>query len=448
MRGVPVLRDDYTEQLIEIAFSPLQGQFEVADAAIRRDPSYIPNISSLLSSSPIRFVREYLARLEASREVSDEESLQIEEAIQALWDLKSYPFTALELSSQIDEEQVSEVFVRINSKGTPLNQADFILTLMSVFWDEGRKELEHFCRAAREPTTGKASPFNHFIQTDPDQLLRVSIGVGFKRARLKYVYSILRGKDLETGEFSEDRRDQQFELLKKAQARTLDLQYWHDFLRAIELAGFRGRRMITSQNNLLFTYVFYLIGRTELRVEESKLRRVIARWFFMANLSSRYTGSPESALEFDLAGLRGMADADEFITHLDRICDSVLTNDFFAITLPNDLATSSARSPALFAYYAALVLLEARALFSRHKISDLLDPSVHAKRSAAERHHLFPKEYLKTLGITETRDTNQIANYAVTEWSDNATISGSAPSDYLPEMLESLEPREIERMYY
>jgi hypothetical protein len=114
----------------------------------------------------------------------------------------------MELSPSVDEEQVAEVFVRINSKGTILNQADFILTLMSVFWDEGRAELERFCAEARQPSTSSASPFNYFIQPYPDQLLRVSVGLGFRRARLQHVYSILRGKDLETGEFSDERRIQ------------------------------------------------------------------------------------------------------------------------------------------------------------------------------------------------------------------------------------------------
>ncbi|WKZ22661.1 MAG: hypothetical protein QY305_03260 [Candidatus Brocadiaceae baterium WH-1] len=108
--------------------------------------------------------------------------------------------------------------MRINSKGTPLNQADFILTLMSVFWDEGRTQLEQFCREARKPSVGKSSPFNYFIQPDPDQLLRVSVGIGFKRARLKYIYSLLRGKDLETEQFSDERRAEQFDVLKSPTA--------------------------------------------------------------------------------------------------------------------------------------------------------------------------------------------------------------------------------------
>lgn len=450
-RGIPVLRDNYKEQRIDIAFNPLEETFEVADAAVRRDPSFIPDISKLWDPSigTYRFVREFLEKAESlDRELSEDDRRKIESSIERLAGLKSYAFTVLVLSSRIDEEQVSEVFVRINSKGIPLNQADFILTLMSVFWDEGRKQLEGFCRDARQPSVGGASPFNHFLLPDPDQLLRVSIGLGFQRARLKYVYSILRGKDLETGDFSEERREEQFGVLKQAQERTLHLQYWHDFFRALELAGVRGGGMITSKNALIFTYVFYLIGRTELKVEEALLRRTVSRWFFMASLTGRYTSSPESSLEFDLAGLRGVTTPEAFVATLERIIANTLTKDFWEITLPNDLATSSARSPALFAYYAALVLLDAKALFSDHRIVDLLDPSVHANRAAAERHHLFPKAYLKSIGITGTRDTNQIANYAITEWTDNAAISDTAPGEYLPGLLERCDPKDAERMYY
>jgi hypothetical protein len=343
---------------------------------------------------------------------------------------------------------VSEVFVRINSKGTPLNQADFILTLMSVFWDEGRADLEKFCRSSREPAKGEASPFNHFIQPDPDQLLRVAIGLGFKRARLRSVYSILRGKDLETEQFSAERRDAQFEVLKAAQAKALKLYQWHNFLRALELAGFRGGRMITSQNNLIFCYVLYLVGRTELNVEERALRRMIARWFFMSNLTSRYARSPESSMEFDLAELRQVTSASEFLGTLDQICNDTLTNDFWKITLPNDLATSSARTPSLFAYYAALVLLDAKAFLSKHKVVDLLDASVHSTRTAAERHHLFPKAFLESLGVGDQRETNQIANFALTDWSDNSLISDRAPARYLPELRSRFGAEEIQRMYY
>jgi len=222
-KGIKVVRENYKSEAIEIAFSPLQGKFEVADAAIRKDAAYIPNISAIWNSDLFEFVADYLKNLTATRTVTEDERKQIQQSISRLSGLLSYPFTALELAATVDEEQVSDIFVLINSAGKSLNQADFILTLMSVFWDEGRALLEAFSRDARVPTVGSASPFNHFIRPAPDQLLRVAIGVGFRRARLRSVYSILRGKDLETEQFSDELRVAQFKVLQEAQSRVLHL---------------------------------------------------------------------------------------------------------------------------------------------------------------------------------------------------------------------------------
>ncbi|MCD4673390.1 MAG: DUF262 domain-containing protein [Anaerolineaceae bacterium] len=450
IKNIKVVRKNFESEHIQIAFNPMEERFEVADAAIRRDKAFISDISILWGADVriTRIIRNYLENLRSNREINEEEELAIEDNILKLQGLLGFPLTALELAADIDEEAVSEVFVRINSKGTPLKQADFILTLMSVFWDEGRAELEDFCRRSRQPSRGEASPFNHFIEPFPDQLLRVDVGLAFKRARLKYVYSILRGKDLKTEKFSVESREQQFELLMDAQQRVLNLQYWHDFLTCIRQAGFRSGRMISSQNNLLFSYVLYLMGRTEYNVPEFTLRRLIARWFFMSAVTGRFTGSPESAMEFDLARLRDVKTGEDFVKALNYICDITLTNDYWAMSLPNDLATSSSRSPSLFAYRAALVLLDANALFSRARMADLLDPAIHANRSAVERHHLFPKNYLKQQGIIATIDTNQIANYAQVEWGDNNDISDQPPVAYLPELKARFSQAELARMYH
>lgn len=449
VKGESVLRENYEKEKILIAFNPLNGTFEVADAAIRSDRTYISDISIVWSSgtSLIKVVGNYLRGLKEAQAVSAEDEHRIEEAITRLFNLLKFPFTALELSKDIDEEQVADVFVRINSQGKPLNQADFILTLMSVFWDDGRKQLESFCRDARKPSAGEATPFNHFIVPDPDQLLRVAIAVGFQRARLQYVYSILRGKDLETGEFSAERRERQFGVLQQAQAQTLDLTSWHEFFHALRAAGYLGGRMITSNNNLLYSYALFLLGRNTYGVHPKTLRRVIARWFFMCSITGRYAGSPESALEFDLKELGRHRDAEGFVGQLDQICDSTLTSDFWSITIPSDLATASPRSPSLFAYYAALVLDDANALFSDQKVSTLLDSSVHSSRAAAERHHLFPKAWLKSNGFPGLRETNQIANYALVEWGDNSEIGKKPPRDYLPVMQKLVKPDELVRQF-
>lgn len=450
VKGVPVVRENYESERINIAFNPIEERFEVTDAAIRRDAAFIPDISRLWSDETDLFevVEGYLSGLEVSREVLDEDKKKIRKAITRLQGLLSFPFTALELAANISDEDVSDIFVRINSMGARLDKADFILTLMSVFWDEGRKELEQFCRSSRKPSkAGQPTPFNYFIEPSPDQLLRVGAGVAFKRARLQYVYSILRGKDLETEKFSEARRVEQFEVMKKAQDRVLNLQYWHDFMNCLRQAGFRSGKMISSQNNLLFSYMLYLTGRTEYGIDEFDLRRIIARWFFMSSLTRRFTDSPESAMEFDFARFRNVKDGSQFINILEQICDITLTSDFWKVSLPNDLATSSPQSPSLFAYNASLVLLDARALFSKVRVSDLLDPSLHAPRSGVERHHLFPKGYLRKNGLTSTRDTNQIANYAFVEWGDNALIDDLSPMEYLPEFKSRFGVDDLSRMY-
>jgi hypothetical protein len=450
LKGKPVLKEDYTPQPIAIAFRPRDATFEVADAAIRRDPEFISDISQLWAGevSRNRFVKDFLAKLRTHREVTEKEEDALAEAIDRVYDLQNYPFTALELSSTVDEEQVAEVFVRINSKGVILNQADFILTLMSVFWDEGRRSLEYFSRSAKQPSTGEASPYNHFIQPSPDQLLRAAVGLGFRRARLQHVYSILRGKDLDTGHFSDDRRVEQFGILQESQAYALDIQNWHEYLKTLVRAGFRSGAMITSEVGLIYCYAMFLVGKRDFKAGAFDLRNAIARWFFMTSLTGRYTSSPETIMEADLARFRAVKRSEEFVAVLDKIITDTLTEDFWSITLPNELATSTARSPSLFAYHAALNLLGARGLFSNMRVAELLDPSLKASKSPLERHHLFARGHLKTLGITDNKEVNQIANFALVEWKDNIDISDDAPTQYVPPYKKRFSAAELRDMYY
>ena len=450
IKGVPVVRHDYRHERIHIAFCPKDQRFEVADAAIRKDPEFIDDIGQLWSPEIgyNRFVKEFILRLRERREVSDEEEDRLADAMDRLRNLQTYSFTVLELSQKVTEEQVAEVFVRINSQGTPLKQADFILTLMSVWWDEGRSELEHFCRDCTVPSMREASPFNHFMLPGPDQMLRVDVALGFRRARLQHVYSILRGKDLKTGHFSEERREEQFGVLKQSQGRVLNIQDWHDHFKSLVQAGYRQSSMIMSQVALLYNYALYLIGRHDFGVAPYRLREIMARWFFMVSLTRRYTGSPESIMEEDLARLNDVSDAGGFVAALDGIIRTVSTEDFWNIGLPSELVGSSARTPTLFAYDAALNILGAKALFSRITVAELFDPATKAKKSPVERHHIFPKGYLKGIGITRRRDTNQMANYALVEWSDNIKISNRPPAEYMPEYFERFSADDAARMRY
>lgn len=450
LKGQEVIRENYEKTKIIIAFNPLENKFEVPDAAIKRNPRYYQNISDLWQPNIniFKVIMDFVANLKNHIVVSDELEMKIQEAFMRLKNLENYPFSVLELSQEIDEEQVADVFVRINSEGKTLNQADFILTLMSVFWDEGRTNLENFCRDARLPSTTFATPFNYLIVPKPEQMLRASVGLAFRRARLQYIYSILRGKDLDTGLFSEERREQQFEKLKIAQAYTLDIQNWHEFIKALKQAGYNNESFISSNNNILYSYVFFLIGRIDYKVDLYELKKLIAKWFFMCSITGRYTGSPETAMEMDLAKFRSVETAEDFVFELNTIIDSQLTSDFWEVTLPMDLSTSSFRSPSLFAYYASLNIHHALGLFSKLQVKELLESGLRANKSALERHHLFPKAWLMRNGITEQRDINQIANFALVEWSDNIAISDKEPKVYLPYYQSRFDNDVWQKMYY
>ena len=210
MTGATIVREDYSQSRIRIAFRPVDATFAVSDAAIDKDPEYIADISALWKPGGKRATtKAYLRAVAARRDIDEAEEERLEDAIDRLYDLQHYPLKVVELSDTADVEQVAEIFVRINSEGVTLLQADFVLTLMSVFWEKGRRDLEEFCRACRLPSLSGASPFNWYLQPQPPQLLRASVVVAFRRAVLKNIYTLLRGRDLDTGKSSPQRRDAQ-----------------------------------------------------------------------------------------------------------------------------------------------------------------------------------------------------------------------------------------------
>ncbi len=449
VKGMEVLRSNFKKERIQIAFNPLSGRFDVADAAIKKDRAFIPDISVLWKPDfkAGAFRKAFLKQLQEVREISEEEEDSITDAIDTLRNLTNYTFVALTLDSSVDEETIAEVFVRINGKGKALNQADFIMTLMSVFWDEGRIQLEEFALKATLPSEGQASPFNHFIKPSPDQMLRATVGVALKRARLKNVYGALRGKDASTGQDNPEKRDGQFGLMQAAQAAVLNLTNWHHFLDSLKLAGYRGQKMVSSETAIIYSYVVYLIGVRDYAIDRQVMRDTIAQFYFMAAMTGRYTSSPETRFEADLAQLRELDNAQAFLNRLREVCDTTLTNDYWEITLPSQLATSASRSPTLFAYQASLILLDAPALFSPMKIAAMVDPAVKGSKAALEQHHLFPRGFLEDQGVRDLKQINQIANFAPVEWPENLKIGKQAPAEYVPQLDAELSATERERLY-
>ena len=172
-------------------------------------------------------------------------------------------------------------------------------------------------------------------------------------------------------------------------------------------------------------------------------------WFFYASLVSLYTGSFESTVENHLNSIKELTSLEEYKRFILSRVEERLTNDYFDITLigSEGLAVSGRGNNAWNAFVAALNILNAKILFSKSNllVSKLFEPGTDGKRKSLEKHHLFPKAYLKTLGYNDAK-INQMANYAFIDWKDNMEILDEAPSIYYPVVCEGRSPEEIQRM--
>ena len=450
--GREVLDDEYRTRRIRLAFRPRDGSFAVATVATDRDPEYLDDVTELLApgASTLRVVQRFLRRLDDAYDaVSEEEADALASSLDRLSALGQVSLSAVELDAAADEEEVADIFVRINSEGTSLDQGDFLLTLMSVWLPERRRELDEFARHARiTPEDGRPSPFNHHFRPQPDLLLRVAASVAFRRGRLKTVYQLLRGKDLETSEIRDELREQRLGELTAAQDDALNLHHWHEFLRALETAGFRSSRQIGSELAISVAYALWLIGRQQ-QVPPRLAENLIARWFLMSQMTGRYSGSAETRIEQDLRLVTEAGGATGWVEALEGTLSLEMSEDFFAQRLPEALDARSWRNRALAGYDAALVILDAPALFSptNERVRSRLDPSVVSVRGV-ERHHLFPRTYLSRLyGVTGQRlnsIANRPANAAWVDWIENTDISGAAPAEYWEQHIQRLNSDQVD----
>ena len=275
----------------------------------------------------------------------------------------------------------------------------------------------------------KFSSFNHLIDVKAGEILRAIVGYGFHRGRMSDVYSLLRGRDFETREYNEELKKKRFADLEEFVSNGLDNTTWHDYINLIQSLGFKHKDLITSRTNFFYSYAFYLIGKYKYNIEFHKLDRIISRWFLMSALNQD-TGSSESVFESDLALVRNIKTGDEFISLLNERIDSEITNDFWEITMPTLLTSSYAKNPQWLIFVASQIRNNVELLFSSKKISDLFDPIITPKKSRLDRHHIFPKNYLKKIGIDSQTEQNQIANYVYLDYMTNIKISDDSPTDY------------------
>lgn len=446
--GQKIINKDYKRTRIKISFHPIEQRFEVFNTAIEKDSHWFPDISILFQPETNLFtvVNDYCSKnTEVSQEV-------IFNRFDLLKKLITKQIGLIELDSDLDIEVVTEIFIRINSQGVVLSQADFAMSKIasneiyngSVI----RKCIDYFCHLSVAPEF-----YNIITEIDKDfvsseyfrkmswlkdeqddiydpaytDLLRVAFTSEFNRGKLSDLVSLLSGRNFETRTFEEEIAKQSFEKLENGILNFINENNFKKFIMIIRSAGFISSSLIRSQNALNFAYILYLKLRS-LNYNQSEIEKYVRRWFVLSVLTGRYSGSPESAIDFDIRSIS----AKSFPEYLANVEAAELSEAFWDFSLVQSLDTSVSSSPFFNVYLAAQVKSKNNGFLSN-------DISVHDLIThLGDIHHIFPKDYLKRYGL-KRGEYNQIANYVIMQSEINIKVGNKAPKDYFATLLKQCD---------
>lgn len=437
--GEYVVDKTYQRVKIKIAFNPLSEKFEVQNPAILKDKTWLHDISEAISGK-IDLFEIAESYFESNPEVDKK---QVRNAFTNLINITNKPVGIIELAHDLDIETVTEIFIRINSKGVVLSQADFAMSKIAANinynGNELRKAIDYFCHLAIAPEFYKhivdndkefaASEFFQKMQWlktenedlyDPDytDLIRVAFTSQFNRGRLSDLVSLLSGRNFETRTFEDSIAEQSFATLKKGVINFINKDNFEKFLMIVKSAGFVSPKLIRSQNALNFAYVIYLKLR-ELGVNPVSIESYVRRWLVYSILTTRYSGSPESFFDYDIKQIAERP-FDEYLKEKE---EGELSDAFWNAALPQSLDTSVASSPYFHVFLASQVKANDKGFLSKNvTVNDLIS-------LRGDIHHLFPKDYLKKNGLDRGK-YNQIANYVYMQSEINIKVGNKPPKDY------------------
>ena len=455
--GQEVLDQDFNKIRIKIAFNPLAEdptkRFAVQDASHLNDKKWIPDISELFKPEfkQYSFVKNY----SEANGIEDVEGLS--ETILKLKGIANRQIGVIQLDHSLDIDEVTEIFIRINSKGTSLSQSDFVMSKMAADSEHGgntlRKVVDYFCHLAVKPDfypqlikdkdfaeteyESKISWLKEDLEDiyDPDygDMLRVSFMYSFNRGKLADLVSLLSGRDFETREYKDEIVKDSYLKLEDGIKRFINEYSFKQFVLAIKGAGFKSSKLLNSQMTLDFAYTLFLLLQHKLGFDQGQIKRLVQKWFVLSTLTARYIGSPESVMSRDL---RFIADKG-FIQYAKEIEASELSDTFWSITLPQNLETISVNSPAFNTFLAAQDYLKSSSMLMKGTmISDLITIS-------GDVHHIFPKAYLKKNGVDSKGLYNQVANYTYLDTQVNKAISDDSPKEYFGTILEQCQTKNV-----
>lgn len=443
--GRDVLTKDYETVRIRIAFHPQTEKFEVGNPAIRKDVAWIEDVAAVFApdADMIELTEDYAAKNPAA------DRRVVGRVLQKLGKIINNHVGLIELAEDLDIETVTEIFIRVNSAGAELSQADFAMSKIAANETYGgnmlRKAIDYFCHLTVAPDFlgriekgDRAFAASEFLPQmrwlkdvsddiyDPTytDMLRVAFTSEFRRGKLADLVALLSGRNFETKQYEDAIAEESFGRLKQGILAFINKTHFDRITMILRSAGFVTSDLIGGQNAVNFAYILYLRGRAE-NLPAAELERLVRRWYAMSILRGRYTGSPETAFDFDIRQVetRGL------VAYTKSVIEAELPESFWTGMLPQLMDTSSGQSPYFLAYKAAQVKLGDKGFLSRDiTVLDLL-------MNRSDVHHVYPRNHLKKQGLSRGR-YNQIANFVLAQSEINIAIGDKAPEQYFKELAE------------
>lgn len=443
--GIEVLTKDYDTVRIRIAFHPVEERFEVSNPAIRKDVAWLPDLAEVFApdASLTELTDDY------TEKNPDADRKKVSRVLERLRKIINNHVGIIELAEDLDIETVTEIFIRVNSAGASLSQADFAMSKIAAndLYDGNqlRKAIDYFCHLAVAPEFlariekgDKAFAATEYFQKmrwlkdvnddlyDPSytDMLRVAFTSEFRRGKLQDLVALLSGRNFETKQYEEAVAEESFAKLKAGVFSFMSKTHFDRLTMILRSAGFITSNLIRSQNAINFAYIIYLRGRAE-SMPAADLERLVRRWYVMSVLRGRYAGNPEGTFDYDIRQIdvRGLA------AYANAVIDAELSDSFWDALLPQEFDTSSSSSSAFTVYKAAQAKLGDLGFLSRDiTVRDLL-------LNRSDVHHVFPRNRLKGKGLSSAR-YNQVANFVIAQSEINISIGDRAPEVYFAELAE------------
>ncbi len=444
--GQYVVNKTYERVKIKIAFHPIEEKFEVQNPAIVKDKTWLPDIATAINGDLFETAEQYF---ELNPDIDKK---QVRTAFSNLVNITKKQIGLIELAPELDIETVTEIFIRINSKGVVLSQADFAMSKIAsntgYQGNELRKAIDYFCHLAVAPEFHR-----HIVDNDPDfavtdwfrqmqwlktenedlydpgysDLIRVAFTAQFNRGRLSDLVSLLSGRNFETRSYEDNIAEHAFAALKTGVRNFINETNFKRFLMIVKSAGFISPKLLRSQNAVNFAYIVYLKLK-EMGVPPVAIESYVRRWLVYSILTGRYSGSPESSFDFDIKQIAHKP-FDEYLKEKE---EGELSDAFWNASLPQSLDTSVMSSPYFHVFLAAQVKAGDKGFLSR----DVLVGDLIALRG--DIHHLFPKDYLKKNGLDRSH-YNQVANYVYMQSEINIKVGNKPPKDYFAIVTDQIE---------